>query len=178
SLTVDTQYDALGRMWQVSDQYRSSGPGSAVNPSGRWTQNAFDPLGRQTQAKATADGAVITTAYGGDKVLITDQMGRKKITRSDATGRLTDVWEIVPADPSTEGVTFQGVNYTGYRSVYGYDVLGNLRTVTQASAQGTQTRSFVYDSLSRLTTATNPESGIVTYTYDADGNISTRTDAR
>src|SRR6185503_7239764 len=36
-LTVDTEYDALGRPWRVSNQYRSSGPGSIVNPSGRWT---------------------------------------------------------------------------------------------------------------------------------------------
>ena len=36
-------------------------------------------------------------------------------------------------------------------------------------------RSFVYDSLSRLTSATNPESGTITYGYDANGNLKTRT---
>jgi RHS repeat-associated protein len=38
--------------------------------------------------------------------------------------------------------------------------------------------SFGYDSLSRLTSASNPESGTVSYTYDANGNVITKTDAR
>ena len=41
-----------------------------------------------------------------------------------------------------------------------------------------QTRSFVYDSLSRLISATNPESGTTSYTYDSDGDVLTKTDAR
>jgi len=45
-----------------------------------------------------------------------------------------------------------------------------LKTVTQ----GSQTRTFVYDSLSRLSSAANPESGTVTYTYDANGNLATK----
>src|SRR5207248_10225247 len=40
------------------------------------------------------------------------------------------------------------------------------------------TRTFTYDSLSRLLTASNPESGAMTYTYDADGNLATKMDAR
>jgi RHS repeat-associated protein len=50
-----------------------------------------------------------------------------------------------------------------------------LLTVTQ----GAQTRTFVYDSLKRLTSATNPESGTVTYPlYDGNGNLLQKTDAR
>ncbi len=41
-----------------------------------------------------------------------------------------------------------------------------------------QTRTFVYDSLKRLTSATNPESGTVTYGYDANGNLTSKIDAR
>jgi RHS repeat-associated protein len=40
---------------------------------------------------------------------------------------------------------------------------------------GSRQRSFSYDSLARLLTATNPESGTLTYTYDADGNVTTKT---
>ena len=36
----------------------------------------------------------------------------------------------------------------------------------------------LYDSLKRLTSATNPESGTTSYTYDANGNVLTRVDAR
>jgi YD repeat-containing protein len=39
------------------------------------------------------------------------------------------------------------------------------------TAQGSQTRSFAYDSLGRLTSATNPESNTTTYLYDASSNL-------
>ena len=44
--------------------------------------------------------------------------------------------------------------------------------------QGVQTGSFVYSSLSRLTSATNPESGTISYLYDNSGNLTKKTDAR
>ncbi|MGH9354691.1 MAG: RHS repeat-associated core domain-containing protein, partial [Terriglobia bacterium] len=59
-------------------------------------------------------------------------------------------------------------------TAYSYDALDNLTGVTQ----GGQTRTFIYDSLSRLTSTTNPESGNTTYTYDANGNVQTKKDAR
>jgi RHS repeat-associated protein len=39
-------------------------------------------------------------------------------------------------------------------------------------------RCFAYDSLSRLSWATNPESGTISYGYDANGNLTLKTDAR
>ena len=45
---------------------------------------------------------------------------------------------------------------------YSYDTLDNLTGVTQ----GRQTRTFAYDSLRRLTSSANPESGTVTCGYD------------
>lgn len=44
--------------------------------------------------------------------------------------------------------------------------------------QGSQSRSFTYDALSRLKQAINPESGTINYTYDSNGNLETKTDAR
>lgn len=44
--------------------------------------------------------------------------------------------------------------------------------------QGVQTRTFAYNSLSRLTSATNPESGTINYVYDNNGNLTSKTDAR
>jgi YD repeat-containing protein len=52
--------------------------------------------------------------------------------------------------------------------------LGNLTGV----AQGVQTRSFTYSSMSRLAKAQNPESGTILYGYDPNGNLTERTDSR
>ncbi|HEY3768917.1 MAG TPA: hypothetical protein VGN44_09600, partial [Candidatus Angelobacter sp.] len=67
-----------------------------------------------------------------------------------------------------------------YTTLYQYDALGNLLRVDQkgtAPGDSTQwrTRTFVYDSLSRLLTATNPESGTISYVYDADGSLLQKT---
>ncbi|HEY1939278.1 MAG TPA: hypothetical protein VGJ33_15205 [Candidatus Angelobacter sp.] len=78
-----------------------------------------------------------------------------------------------------------------YVTLYSYDVLGNLLCVEQhgdaasgsgcGSAPGNdatspwRVRRFTYDSLSRLITAKNPESGSINYVYDADGNMLQKT---
>lgn len=61
-----------------------------------------------------------------------------------------------------------------YVTSYGYGVLDNLTQVTQ----GVQTRSFGYDGMGRLTSASAPESGMVTYAYNSFNLVSARTDAR
>lgn len=64
---------------------------------------------------------------------------------------------------------------TPYVTLYRYDGLGNLLQVTQQGGTTDQTqwrvRSFQYDSLSRLTSAFNPEAGQISYTYNADGLV-------
>ena len=75
-----------------------------------------------------------------------------------------------------------------YVTQYQYDALGNLVCAVQrgndtsiafsgcAGAPASwRPRSFKYDSLSRLVTATNPESGAISYSYDADGNLLQKT---
>jgi len=57
-----------------------------------------------------------------------------------------------------------GLNYA---TSYDYDALDDLISVTQ----GIQSRTFTYDAVRRLVAATNPESGTVTYRYDALGRV-------
>jgi RHS repeat-associated protein len=183
-LTTDTQYDAMGRVWRVSNPYRTNGSGDAINPSGRWTTTGYDSLGRAVSV-TTPDGAVVTTSYSGNQLTVTDQTGKKRRTVTDAMGRLTHVDE--PDSAGSLGTPDAPVQPTQYT----YDVLGNLRKVDQ----GGQLRFFMYDSLSRLIRAKNPEqsangglalSDAVTdnsqwsaaYSYDANGNLYQRTDAR
>jgi len=48
-----------------------------------------------------------------------------------------------------------------------------------ANGMKTQTRTFVYDAITRrLTSATNPENGTVSYTYNADGTLATKHDVQ
>jgi RHS repeat-associated protein len=74
--------------------------------------------------------------------------------------------------PISPGVALQ--------TLYTYDALGNLLRVDQkgsAPSDSSQwrTRLFTYDSLSRLLSAYNPESGTITYSYDADGDLLQKT---
>ena len=76
----------------------------------------------------------------------------------DAGGRLKSVKE----DPS-------GFNYL---TQYQYDAFGDLIQVTQ----GSQTRTFTFDSRGRLRSTTNPENGTTTFGYDDNNNLTSRTD--
>lgn len=75
---------------------------------------------------------------------------------------------------------------TGVLTSYTYDALDNLggvnaqclsgHTCSPAGAIGSP-RTFTYSSLSRLQSASNPESGTTSYRYYDSGNLHTRTDA-
>ena len=155
-IATQTQYDALGRAYKVSNPFRPWQSETVI-----WTTTGFDALGR-INSVTTPDSAVVTTSFVGNFVTVTDQTGKQRKSVTDALGRLRQVYE-APND----------ANYN-YLTSYDYDTLDNLTTVTQ----GTQTRSFAYDSLKRLTAATNPESGSINYQYDENGNLLVKTDAR
>jgi RHS repeat-associated protein len=169
-IAVSQKYDSLGREHRVSNPFR---PWNAETPI--YTTTTFDALGR-VRTVTTPDGAVASAAYSGNRMLATDQAGKQRISQTNALGQLINVWEIKSADAATEAVTFPNhpEAAAGYRTSYGYDALSNLSTVTQ----GVQTRSFNFDSLKRLTSATSPESGTTLYDYDPNGNLWHKTDAR
>lgn len=153
AIATDTTYDALGRVAGVSNPYYLD------EQEPEWTSTGYDGLGRVTSLR-TPDDAVAWTSYSGPTATTTDPAGKARSTTADALGRPTHVVE----DPAGQNLT----------TSYEHDVLGNLRSVQQ----GAQTRSFVYDSLSRLTRSSQPESGTILYGYDANGNLTNRTDAR
>ena len=138
-----------------------------------WARTTRDELGRVVEV-ATFSGSAqppstgtngnwtgsLTTTYYANETTVSDQAGKARKSISDAAGRMAQVIE----DP----------NGAAYQTTYTYDVLDDL-TVVQ---QGVQTRTFTYDTLKRLTSATNPENGTISYTYDDNGNVTTRTDAR
>lgn len=166
---TQTQYDALGRVWKVSNPYRSADP--VV-----FTTSTYDALGRKTLV-TEPDGNTLQFQYAGSAVDSYDERLTHYQRSSDALGRLTQVIE-----PG------------GLPTTYSYNQRGDLVSAYQAGATGEtpRNRSFHYDSLSRLITATNPETGTVCYGqwdggsvgtgnctngYDPNGNLRGKTDA-
>jgi RHS repeat-associated protein len=86
----------------------------------------------------------------GYPILAIDEAGHKRQHWTDGFGNTVEVDEPDPVSGSLTKAT-----------CYSYDALGNLLGVTQ----GGQTRSFTYDGLSRVLTATTSESGTTSYSY-------------
>ncbi|HMM81521.1 MAG TPA: RHS repeat-associated core domain-containing protein [Pyrinomonadaceae bacterium] len=164
-VAAQTQYDALGRPYKTSNPFRPT----EIDGSHPilWTQSYFDALGRITKIK-TPDNAEALTAYSGNAATVTDQAGKVRRSITNALGQLVRVDE-----PNAAG-QLGSISSPNQATYYSYDTLNNLTTVNQ----GVQTRTFSYDSLSRVTQAVNPESGTINYNYDANGNLTSKTDAR
>ena len=157
---TDTSYDGLGRVSTRSNPHRS-----ASLPTDGTTTYSYDALNR-TKSVLDPDGSTVSTNYYGTCATVTDEAGKVRKSCTDGLGRLTQVFE----DPS-------GLNY---ETDYQYDALDDLLRVDQkgtAPSDSSQwrTRLFTYDSLSRLINASNPESGSISYTYDNDSNLQTKT---
>jgi len=181
---VDQQYDAVGRVSAQTDPYRE---GSETQ---RWSYVTYDALDRSTQV-TLPDNQTIQTAYSGQYTKLTDQVGRQRISQTDALGRLAQVIEGAANTSDYFGygtftpVAAWGTVY-GYSTTYSYDALNNVIQVQQ----GTQTRLFVYDGLSRLLYEKQPEQGAtisyngqnysVRYEWDASNpnNLRRKTDSR
>ena len=170
-----TEYDPLGRVSKVTNPYHVA-TATTLNRCGNlagevFTQTSYDGLGRPLSI-AAPDSSVTTSTYLGEITTVIDAASAQKQLYSDALGRLQRVVE----DPGTSGLA--------YNTYYQYDGLNNLRGVCPGAAftiGGCTTepkRTFYFDTLSRLRRADNPESAPVKYTYDGNGNISTRNDDR
>lgn len=162
SVTTETTYDGLGRVVKITNPQRGT---ASVDTNGS-TETTYDGFGRVLSVESfdknnTSTGKV-TSIYDGHTVTVTDQSGKQRRSFTDALGRLISVFE-----PDDSGVLSLDTNYS-------YDARGNLLRVSQSI----QNRTFIYDSLGRLTSATAPESGTTTYIYDSASNLISRTDAR
>lgn len=166
-VNVDTVYDGLGEVFTKSTPYRSK-----TDPTYGLTTYTYDALGRERVELDSDNINSLLWTYPGNTTNATDENGNTWVRTTDALGRLTGVVE--PNSASTG---------------YTYNAIGDLVKVQQ----GTLTRSFTYDLLSRLVCASNPEnssaqcpssadtalpSGVVAYSYDLNGNVKTKTDAR
>ncbi|HEV8436077.1 MAG TPA: DUF6531 domain-containing protein, partial [Thermoanaerobaculia bacterium] len=129
---------------------------------------AYDSFGRLAQI-TYPDAAKVTYAY-------------------DAAGTLSTVQDENHQNPPDPGPnTFYSYNATGavanvsqtlggglISTSYGYDVQGNLTSVTDPNGNLT---TYTYDDFGRTTKQVSPVTGTTTYAYDLAGNLLTTTDA-
>jgi RHS repeat-associated protein len=172
-------YGSNGSYNLVSNPYRSTSDSTMG-----WTLTTLDTIGRTTSvasylgaaqpapfaSNSTTSGAV-TSQYSLDTTnlrtvtTVADQNGIYRVNSSDVLGRLVTVGE-----------------NGSYSTQYAYDILNDLTTVSQTNNAGAVTRNFTYSSLGRLLTADNPEtrygSQVISYGYDHNGNLTSRTDTR
>lgn len=174
--TVETDYDINGRPVRVTLPFTaSSGQKSSTAPG---TTTVYDAIGRVTSTTDSGNGT-LTNSYSQNDVFVTrgpaptGENTKKRQLEYDALGRLTSVCEITSAGGS--GTCSQTNSQTGFWTKYTYDPLGHLTGATQnAQASGsTQSRSFSYDLLGRVTSETHAESGTTTYTFDTDSTCGT-----
>jgi RHS repeat-associated protein len=183
--TVATAYDLNSRVLKTSNPYRS-----ISDPTYGFETPTYDGLNRVTKV-THQDNNYATTSYGpavgatvsqscsastygrGYPVLVVDEAGNKRQTWTDGFGRVIETDE-----PNASGMLSA---YT----CYSYDLNNNLTGVL--AADGTQTRTYTYDMLSRLTLKTEPESGTTNFYYTTSGGslcsgdpseVCRRTDAR
>jgi RHS repeat-associated protein len=187
--SVETDYDALGRVSRVTLPY--SGTAGQTNSSVAATTTSYDALSRPLTVLDGGNGSTVYY-YGqpgsqNNDVLVTrnpaptGEHTKSRQFEYDGLGRLASVCEITAgATPWTGGNCAQNSAQTGYWTKYAYDPMGNLLTSTQnAQMSGsTQSRSYVYDFMSRMTSETVPEigaggNGTVIYVYDSDSTCGT-----
>jgi YD repeat-containing protein len=161
-----TTYDSFGRVSCVTTPHTTT----ASATDGSTCNTVYDQFDR-VQTIQQPDGNTVGLSYTDNSVTTTDEVGHKHQNTYNAFGDLTSVFEQ------------DNAGTLDWQTVYQYDGLDRLMRVDQKGASTVQanwrTRTFAYDSLSRLTHQTTPEAGTLTFnTYDADGNLRLATDAR
>jgi RHS repeat-associated protein len=160
-------YDEAGHLTEITDAK------SGI------TRYAYDAAGRQT-AQTDPLGRTTTRAYdgAGNLVTITDPSGHSQHMTYDASRRLTG---ITADDGSAVSYAYDGngrrISMTDASGTthYGYDLAGQLLTVTEPDGAVTAT---AYDATGQRTSLTYPDGLELAYTYDGNGYLTGLHDSR
>jgi RHS repeat-associated protein len=150
SIYTNTSYDAFGRVTFAS--LPSATAGSSIG-----LLSSYDALGRVTQRQETASGGGTTSfAYLAGNI----------VRATDASGNVTTSIKSGFGSPD-DGDVIQTTKPNGISASFGFDIYGNMLSVTQAKGDGTNHVSiFNYDSRHRMCRRQIPETGDVLYAYD------------
>jgi len=171
-------YDALGRPSSTSISIGGAGPYVFAN--------TYDADGRLATVTYPSGFAVRHTYTAlGDLAEVRDDVTGALYWRADtanAEGRLTQIAHgnglitTKDYDPNTGWLTGvrAGANDAVQSLSFQYDVLGNLRSRTDATQNLTE--SFGYDALNRLISASIPDVATKTVQYDTIGNVIQKSD--
>ncbi len=169
-VAVDHVYDALGRLTSQSNPSQIYINNWSNDGLAFLTTYVYDSLNRPTQV-TDQNGKVTSYTYNGNWTVTTDPVSVSTRVVTDSLGRVSQFLEDYNFGNG-------GANLPTY---YSYDPLGDLTAVFKCADSGCssgQSRNFSYDQLGRLTQATNPESGTVTYSYGSMQTLQSRTDNR
>ncbi len=185
--TTSYAYDLAGELVAVTD------------PLGQTTRHAYDDAGRLSQT-TYPDGTSESYVYDnvGNLIAKTDRAGRtmryaydllNRLTMAtypggntlryiyDANGNVLSVQNGTAtlwfAYDALDRMTSRSLNISGdanYTMSYGYDLTGNLLTLTYPDSQGTLT--YTYDAFYRVTSMSFGGTTIASFTYRADGLLS------
>jgi RHS repeat-associated protein len=193
---VDTVYDGMGRAVSVTNPYRFTLTGSVFY--------AYDALGRRVLERkqdgsyqkvcfnGVASAATVLGAQVTNSVACSSRVGSTSTQTGSVTGTWNDSvdergnhWQrsFDEAGRLTQVMEPNGTTQApSMETDYSFDALGDLVSVQQwggaSGSSNARTRSFSYDGLGRLTSASNPEAGVIGYSYDLNSNVSSKTDAR
>lgn len=144
-IAIDTIYDQMGRVWKLSNPYRTTTlDGVAdISHTSNWTISTYDPLDRGLTV-TLPDGSVMQTSYEGVFATVTDQAGKQRRQKADSLGRVIRIDE-----PNSSG-SLGTPDAPTQATTYDYDAQGNIVHIAQGSSP-VQHRYFKYDALGRLT---------------------------
>ena len=147
-LATTTTYDGIGRTLHVTD------------PLSNITQTAY----------AIVCNAPGTNGDAGcyEQTLTTDANNHRQGMLTDGFGRNIYAQRYSGNSPGTYAI------YSTTKNTYDYS--GNLTQVLHPD--GTHTTTYTYDTSRRMLTMSDPDRGVSTYVYDANGNLTEQIDAR
>ncbi|SJN59482.1 Putative deoxyribonuclease RhsC [Vibrio ruber DSM 16370] len=149
--------DPEGRIWQMSYTERGL-QDSVTGPDGSVTRYRYNERGLLTRLEPD-------TGYGMDFHYDRfDRLVKRVSDKRDSQGNLTRQWHYHESNSFPDKVIYED----GSEAHFGYDIEGNLVSVTDALGQ---TQRFTYGAFDKLQTVTDPLGATTRYHYNVEAEF-------